>query len=262
MCEKVFYKGMKLREEQDERVTDGEFWAVPLACAQNLCDKCGVKRFLQQHHNNSLSTNESIVLNRFMLQPRAGKDGGKSVMELTKVKVNLTELLKHLTSDMIAYNEHCFWDRWGKRTYKLCRESLREQDALGLVDYTAGMAFCSSETITCTSDNYGYCEVFFVTIGRRRVGGLNPGEGTDVYTNLVFFFLGEASSEYKDNDHVAHKVHEDEVVRVLKEKYGIASFVFQSDQCRGQYMCKFAMANVAFRLDDDGLEKFIHMFSE
>jgi hypothetical protein len=143
------------------------------------------------------------------------------------------------------------------------REHLEEHSALSTCDYAATIDFASCETATGVAEVHGHCEVFVVSVNRRRMGGNLPNDenGCTVFTNLVFYFYSKASGKNKDNDWRAHEVHQAEVLRVLKERYGVTKFFQMTDGCGAQYQNRLNVSSIATKKDKDEVD-FMHIFCE
>ena len=228
MCKPVEVEGMDLRGVK--------LTTVQRSCAAGLCGRCGVPQVLNEKLNVKslqISPLTTFPMERFEMVPRPHKKNPEhKVLELVKKQVTFKELLGVVEDTIGLYRLHCLKDRWRRRVVNRIRESLPLDTGLASVDYASGLNFCSMESITCVSDNHGYNEVFVVNIKRRRVGGEGDA-GFEIFTTLVFFFFGKASSTYKDNDVAAHEVHEKEVLRILREEHGITKVVQVSDGCKG-----------------------------
>jgi len=146
-------------------------------------------------------------------QKSKGKGTTKKVMKTSK-QATADEVFKRLQEDLVKAGPHIFADRWKRRSTELFYQAMDDCDVSLSSDYTSTCTYISDETVTCGVPNHGYCEVFVAQVNKRRVGGSEPGEGVDIWETIVYYFMGKASGENKDNDHVAHKVHEDYVIKV------------------------------------------------
>jgi hypothetical protein len=228
MCPKILFAGMELR-------------GTPLlfhqkACAFGTCKECGVDRFFKKRLENlRLSLEEKTDICRFESVERHWG----TVQELTKRTVTLREALAFMKKDMKAFNVHCFKDRWSRWNMSMMLATQGPNMADGRADFAAGMSFCSIESITCVPDNFAYLEVIFVSVNRRTVAGV------EIFTNLVFYFFGEAASKYKSNDAAAHIANQKHVLEILMRDYGITEYRELTDGCKGQFVCKANLCNVA-----------------
>ena len=236
MCPKITYAGMELKGDP--------FIFNRKACAHGTCDSCGVDKFFDDRLKNlRLSMEETTDICRFESVERHWGN----VQELTKRTVSLGAAFVFIRGDLKAFNKHVFKDRWLRRVNSLQLATQLPNVAHGKADYAAGLSFCSIESITCAPDNFAYLEVFFVSINRRMVGD------AEVFTNLVFYYFGEAASKWKSNDARAHEANQKHLLRILKEEYRITSYHEVTDGCKAQYVCKYNMSTVAGMQDANGI---------
>ena len=239
LCRKKIYAGVDLYGEV--------FMDFCKECAYSTCNKCGVLKFFKERLDLDklfIAKAEKLTMRRF---EKVTRPWDAEVLELVTRDVTFEAALELARADLQADAKHRWKDRWRNQMYKVRKSRLGPKSADVRVDFAAGLAFCSVENVTCVPDNYGYLEVFFCSINRRMVGD------TVVFTNIVFFFFGEASSKFKGNDVRAHEVHEAEVRRVLFEKYGITHINFTTDGCKGQYVNWLNITNLAQMKDKFGV---------
>ena len=255
MCPEIEYSGMAL----GGKVFMGPRWS----CVSGRCNSCGVNKFFVDHIKLPVSMQETVILQRFEDAKRVGKTKEWTVKELKKTKRTLQEVLNFVKKDIAEFRLHAFKDKYRRRTWALHRAHLESSEAVSTCDYAASLSFASCETATGVAEVHGHLEVFVVSTNRRRVGGNQPNDmnGTDVFTNHVFYFYSKASGKNKDNDRKAHEVHQAEVLRIMKERYGITKFYQMSDGSSAQYQNRHNVSNIGARKDSDEVD-FVHIFCE
>jgi hypothetical protein len=228
MCEEVSFAGMDIK--------GAPYKSNGKPCAFETCDKCGVEKFFKEKLEDvPISLEEEVEMSRF--EPVVRSWG--TVLELVKKTVPLREAMEMAKVDVKEYKKHSFKDWWVRRTSSLQLANQKPNQAHGKADFASGLSFCSIESITCSPDNYAYLEVFCVTIKRRTVGSV------EIFTNLIFYYFGEADSKYKNNDVAAHEANELHMLNILKRDYGITDYVQQTDGCKAQFVNRQYAENVA-----------------
>ena len=219
-CEGIEREGMAITGKDGK---SKPFTTPKSACKDRTCPHCKLKNnifidtlnadaFKLKKNNDKPLTVKLCCFENVVQKLKGGKE--KKVMMKTSKQATPEEVFKRLQDDLDTAGPHIFADRWKRRNTELFYESMGEFDAALSADYTSTCTYVSDETVTCGTPNHGYCEVFVAQVKKRRVGGAEADKGVDVWTTIVYYFMGKASGENKDNDHVAHKVHEEYVINV------------------------------------------------
>jgi hypothetical protein len=244
-CDMIEYAGMKVKEDK---------WVFyKKECAFGTCTTCGVRdTFREILENLAVSKQEKIEMMRFQKVERSWGE----VEELVKITVTIAAAIKMAEEDIAKFNVHIFKDKWARLSWNMMIDTQLPRFANIKADFASGLTFSSIETLTCSPDNFAYLEIFFVTLKRRKVAGVQ------IFTNLVFYCFGEADSKYKGNDVAVHEANEKHCIKILIRDWNVDGGLIQTDGCGSQYNNRRNMYNISTMKKNTGLKSYSAIICE